>query len=153
MAARGERIHTGDSDKLTKQFADSFTHEFAALSDKYPVYGQLQRIFELSLALAVIEREGLTEQVGWTPTLLVDAQRLGLPRVPGVKAVETVMNHKVIGGRKIIAGISGGVRVDSGKSLAIAGAQGASAAHLATVRKAPAAVPDAPTDELRWWWD
>lgn len=152
LAARGERVHTGKSDDLTKQFADSFTAEFAALSDKYPVYGQLQRIFELSLALAVIEKEGLAEKVAWTPTLLVDAERLRLPRVAAVKSVQTVINHKVIGGRKIIAGISGGVRVDAGKSLAVTDAQGASATHLATVRKSPVA-PLKSNAEVRWWWD
>ncbi len=153
LAARGERVHTGQADKLTKQFADSFTQEFTALSDKYPVYGQLERIFELSLALAVIDKEGLAEQVGWTPTLLVDAERLRLPRVAAVKAVETVINHKVIGGRKIIAGISGGVWVDGSKSLSVAGAQGDSAVRLAAVRKAPTAPPAASSIEAPWWWD
>jgi hypothetical protein len=159
LAARGERVHTGQSDKLTSQFAESFTREFATLAEKYPIYGQLERVFELALALAVIEKEGLPEQVGWTPSLLVDGQRLRLPRVAAPRSVETVINHKVIGGRKIIAGISGGVWVDGGKSLTVAGAHSTAAGSLANVRKTPVALakpaPGAKlkAQEIVWWWD
>ena len=120
LAARGERVHTGQSDDLNRKFAESFTQEFDALALKYPVYGELERVFEVALALAVIEREGLAEKVGWSPKLLLDEQRLRLPKSPAPKAVETVINHRVIGGRQIIAGVSGGVWVDGGKSLQVA---------------------------------
>lgn len=157
LAARGERVHTGQSDDLTSGFAKSFTAEFAALADKYPIYGQLARVFEMSLALALVEQEGLAEKVGWSPQLLLDNQRLGLPRVKTPKAVETVINHRVIGGRHIIAGVSGGVWLDGGRSLAVAPAQAAAATTLASMR---ADRPDAPrkpnaaeTGEIAWWWD
>jgi len=160
LAARGERVHTGQSDALTGQFAKSFTQEFAALGDKYPIYGQLERVFELALALAVIEKEGLPELVGWTPSLLLDGQRLRLPQVAAPRAVETVINHKVIGGRKIIAGISGGVWVDGGKSLTVTSAQNAAAGSLANIRKEPVAVTkpapgpaDQKSADIVWWWD
>jgi len=162
LAARGERVHTGQSDELNSRFAKSFTAEFEALADKYPVYSQLARVFELSLALAVIENEGLAAKVGWTPSLLLDAERLRLPRIATPKGVETVINHRVIGGRHIIAGISGGVWVDGGKSLAVSAAKGETASVLASTRKAPAA-PAAPAvaegDDsaaaapIQWWWD
>jgi hypothetical protein len=160
LAALGKRVHTGQSDPLTKQFADSFTKEYAALVDKYPIYGQLERVFELALALAVIEKQGLPELVGWTPSLLVDGQRLRLPRVAAPRSVETVINHKVIGGRKIIAGISGGVWIDGGKSLTVADAQNTASGNLANVRKTPVAMAK-PTpgksvekaQDIVWWWD
>jgi hypothetical protein len=160
LAALGKRVHTGQSDALTKQFADSFTKEYAALVDKYPIYGQLERVFELALALAVIEKQGLPELVGWTPSLLVDGQRLRLPRVAAPRAVETVINHKVIGGRKIIAGISGGVWVDGGKSLTVADAQNTASGNLANVRKTPVALAKPASgksvekvQDIVWWWD
>jgi hypothetical protein len=160
LAALGKRVHTGESDALTKQFADSFSKEYSGLVDKYPIYGQLERVFELSLALAVIEKQGLPELVGWTPSLLVDRERLRLPRVAAPRSVETVINHKVIGGRKIIAGISGGVWVDGGKSLTVADAQSTASGNLANVRKTPVALakpePDRKAEkaqEIVWWWD
>ncbi|WP_428308715.1 DUF1598 domain-containing protein [Lacipirellula sp.] len=156
LAARGQRVHTGQSDDLNRKFAESFTQEFAALSTKYPVYGELERVFELALALAVIQREGLTEKVGWTPTLLLDEQRLRLPSSPAPTAVETVINHRVIGGRQIIAGVSGGVWVDGGKTLQVSAATADRAAALATVKKpiqkAAAGGGDQP-EQIAWWWD
>jgi hypothetical protein len=159
LAARGERVHTGQSDALNSAFAKSFTKEFATLSDKYPIYGQLARVFELSLALAVIEKQGLAAEVGWSPNLLLDGEHLRLPRVGTPQGVETVINHRVIGGRQIIAGVSGGVWVDGGKSVAMAAAQGDTAAALAAVRKAPSVGTQAGNDaeptagEVVWWWD
>lgn len=153
LAARGERVHTGQSDAVNRQFAESFTKEFAALSLKYPVYGELERVFEVALALAVIEREGLTEKVGWSPTLLLDEQRLRLPKSPAPKAVETVINHRVIGGRQIIAGVSGGVWVDGGKSLQVSAATSERAAALATTKKPGERDAAGGGGRTVWWWD
>lgn len=152
LAARGERVHTGQSEDLNRQFAESFTQEFDALALKYPVYGELERVFEVALALAVIEREGLTEKVGWSPNLLLDEQRLRLPKSPAPKAVETVINHRVIGGRQIIAGVSGGVWVDGGKSVQVSADNVAAAGKLTAAKKEPM---KAAADEaaIVWWWD
>lgn len=151
LAARGERVHTGQSDDLNRKFAESFTHEFDALALKYPVYGELERVFEVALALAVIEREGLAEKVGWSPTLLLDEQRLRLPKSQAPKAVETVINHRVIGGRQIIAGVSGGVWVDGGKSLQVSTSAADSVGKLAAAKRGPSSRPA--QGEIVWWWD
>lgn len=161
LAARGARVHTGQSDALNKQFAESFTKEFSALSAKYPVYGELERVFELSLALAVIEREGLAEKVGWSPRLLLDADRLRLPNSPAPKAVETVINHRVIGGRQIIAGVSGGVWLDGAKSLKVApmtertSIQASAGERAIEARKhaLEKAAGDEEAPPMAWWWD
>jgi hypothetical protein len=152
LAARGERVHTGQSDELNRRFAESFTANFSALVDKYPIYGELERVFELSLALALIEREGLAEKVGWTPSLLLNDQRLRLPSAAPLEAVETVINHRVIGGRHIIAGVSGGVWLDGGKQLAVSTAAGGRETKLASVKRAPPS--DAGASQVSdWWWD
>lgn len=152
LAARGERVHTEQSEDLNRQFAESFTQEFDALALKYPVYGELERVFELALALAVIEREGLTEKVGWSPNLLLDEQRLRLPKSPAPKAVETVINHRVIGGRQIIAGVSGGVWVDGGRSVQVSAGNVAAVGKLTAAKKEPAK-PAADETAIVWWWD
>ena len=119
-------------------------------------------MFELSLALAVIENQGLAAEVGWTPNLLLDGEHLRLPRVGTPRGVETVINHRVIGGRQIIAGVSGGVWVDGAKSVAMTAAGGDTATALAAVRKAPSAHnaekvagsdAEATAGEIIWWWD
>jgi hypothetical protein len=148
LAARGQQVHTGQSEDLNRLFAESFTKSFEPLAEKYPVYGELERVFELALSLALVEREGLVEKAGWTPSLFLDGQRLRLPKVKSPRLVETVINHRVIGGRQIIAGVSGGVWVDGGKSLAVTPTS-ISSTKLMTVKKAVTQEPQS----LTWWWD
>jgi hypothetical protein len=156
LAARGERVHTGQSDELNRQFADSFTAEFAALAAKYPIYGELERVFELAAAVALIENEQLARRVGWSPGLLLDEQRLRLTAPTAVTSLETVVNHRVLGGKHIVAGISGGVMVDAARSQRVDSTGAASGLTAAISPTAPpaAGVDSRPTaGAIQWWWD
>lgn len=145
LAARGERIHTNQSDELNRKFARSFTGHFQQIGAVYPLYGELQNVFSLGLALALLEREDLVHRSTWKPSLLLDAERLPLPvfRIP--RTVETVVNHRVIHGRHIIAGISGGVWIDTKTTMQL---HQVNQNVLGRGRN----MPLMPADE-RWWWD
>lgn len=141
LAARGQRIHTNQSDDLNRRFAESFTEHFAQIADKYPLYGELQNIFDLALVLALVEREQLVSRSGWQPALFEDAASLRLPRMAVPQEVETVINHRVIKKKHIVAGISGGVWVDAPQQL-----------KLETNEKVAVGLKeDAPSEQ--WWWD
>jgi hypothetical protein len=142
LAARGQRVHTGQSDKLNRRFASSFSEQFEAISQKYPLYTELRNVFDLSMVVALVEREGLLERAGWQPTLFANADWLPLPRVKVPTEVETVVNHRVIRRKHIVAGVSGGVWIDARRTLVVE--TGASALAAAKV---------APTSESVWWWD
>jgi hypothetical protein len=65
--------------------------------------------------------------------------------------VETVINHRVIGGRQIIAGVSGGVGVDGGKSLQVSAGDADSAEKLTAAKTSRR---EAPVEgKIVWWWD
>ena len=49
MTEQGGRVHTGNSDELTSEFAHNFTEHFALLAEKYPVYAELRNVFDLAL--------------------------------------------------------------------------------------------------------
>ena len=66
------------------------------------------------MAVALIQSEGLAERADWKPALLMDGEKLRLPQVPVPRQVETVINHRVINRRHIVAGVSGGVMVAPG---------------------------------------
>ena len=152
LAAQGRRVHTGKSDPLNQQFADRFTAHFAALAAKYPVYGELRTIFDLSLATALIEADHLPERAGWKPTRLVDAEKLRLPKWPVPREVDTVANCVEINRRQIVAGVSGGVMVDTAETLTNRAA--ASAATIEQLRvPAPIATADSTSEPISWWWD
>jgi hypothetical protein len=150
LAAQGQRVHTGQSDPLNQQFADSFTAQFNALADKYPVYGELRSIFDLSLALALIDADKLAARVGWQPTRLLDTDKLRLPQLPAPREVDTVANCVVVNRRQIIAGVSGGVMVDVEKTLANRASE-----TTVALDKVRSTLPKiAANDEaIQWWWD
>lgn len=145
LAARGQRVHTGQSEDLNKQFADSFTQQFEAISARYPLYTELRNVFDLTMVLALIDREGLLARAQWHPTLFANADWLPLPRMSVPAEVETVINHRVVRRKHIIAGISGGVWADSRNSLNIV----SNSSNLPSPKQ-PA---KSEQRELVWWWD
>ncbi len=112
----GRRVHTGKSDPLNQEFADRFTRHFGVLAEKYPIYAELQNVFDLALVSALIHSEKLADRVGWHMTCFGNANNYNSEQYraaigPAPRSVETVINHRVVDGRHIIAGVSGGVHV------------------------------------------
>ena len=152
LAAQGQRVHTGQSDPLNQQFADSFTAHFAALAEKYPVYGELRTIFDLSLAVALIQADKLADRARWKPTRLVDNEKLRLPQWPVPREVDTVANCVEVNRRQIVAGVSGGVMVDTANTLA--NRTGSRATHSPQTRgETPPTVAETDAESIAWWWD
>lgn len=150
LAAQGQRIHTGQSDPLNQAYADSFTAHFNQLAAKYPVYGELRAIFDVSLALALIDADDLAARAHWQPTRLLDNEKLRLPQWPAPREVDTVANSVVVNRRQVIAGVSGGVMVETSKVLAN---------RTSTSDDAPMKLPrvlpepEIKDTEITWWWD
>jgi hypothetical protein len=148
LAQQGQRVHTGQSDPLNRQFAESFTAHFEELARKYPVYGELRTIFDLAMATAVIQSEDLAAKVDWKPTVMASGEKLRLPQSNVPREVETVINHRVVNQRTILAGVSGGVMVAPGDVLQNVRAH--ESAGTAIERPAPA--PQGLAADA-WWWD
>ena len=148
----GERIHTGGSDQLNRQFAHSFTKEIDALAAKYPIYAELRNVFDLALVSAVIVREDLPQQAGWTPTHFSPDGSYEPELGPAPKEVETVINHRVIGKKHIVAGVSGGVRVDVPAWLAAKERITTDQYGLVTAAHGNSKRPEKLDHEV-WWWD
>jgi hypothetical protein len=161
LAARGERVHTGASEELNRRFAASFTTHYDELSGMYPVYGELERIFELAMVVSLLEEHFLASRCGWQPQCLTDAERLRLPQVDVPETLQTVINHRVIGRQHVIAGVSGGVSIAVPRTTrATAGLEAPLAGFRARPRNTTAtASASAPSsgqlDESSgaWWWD
>jgi hypothetical protein len=108
----------------------------------------LRNIFDLAMAVAIIQSEGLADRAQWKPTLLADREKLRLPHGNVPREVETVINHRVINQRTIIAGVSGGVMVAPSDVLRQAKASDSSST---TIDRAPAPPKDLAGGA--WWWD
>jgi len=150
LTAQGKRVHTGQSDELNRRFAHNFTEHFDALARKYPVYADLRNVFDLALVSALIEAEGLADQVGWHMTCFGDpaAYRVGL--APAPTQVDTVVNHRVIRRDMFIAGVSGGVSVDPMPLVSAGAIRVDQSGRLS--RRREEGKPDKPPLEA-WWWE
>ncbi len=150
LAAQGQRVHTGQSDPLNQKFADSFTAHFAALTDKYPVYGELRTIFDLALVVALLDADKLADRAHWKPTRLLDQEKLRLPQWPIPREVVTVANYVEVNRRQLIAGVSGGVMVDTKATLANRTAASPVAESL---RDSIFSAATQNSEPITWWWD
>jgi len=150
LTEQGKRLPTGKSDELTARFAKDFTDQFEDLSIKYPVYGELRNIFDLALVSALIKQEKLMERTGWHASYLLDPDRYQLVEDQAPTEVDSVINHRVIGGKHVVAGVSGGVSVDF-KPLVRSDAITTSDYGLLKANHAQAVPPQRPAG--RWWWD
>jgi hypothetical protein len=148
LAEQGRRVHTGKSDPLNRQFAESFTAHFDELAEKYPVYGELRNVFDLAMAVALIQREGMAAKASWQSVVFADGEKLPLPQTAVPRHVETVINHRVVKRTQIIAGVSGGVMVAPADVLS--NLQKSSDKRLAETKFAAPRKGEA--GEM-WWWD
>ncbi len=146
----GRRVHTGKSDPLNQEFADRFTKNFDVLARKYPVYAELQNVFDLALASELIHTERLGDRVDWHMTCFGDAEQYQPALGPAPRSVETVINHRVVDGRHIIAGVSGGVHVSPWSLTKSTAIQVDNYGALDAQRKNSRA-GDLPLGV--WWWD
>jgi len=150
LADSGRRVHTGKSKECTAEFAHSFTRHFASLAAKYPIYAELQNLFDLALVSSLIRSEHLGERIGWQMEFLLDDGMYQVDRGLAPTEVESVINHRVVDGTRILVGVSGGVQVDASQYVRSASLEEDDYGLLRAGRNA-AAPSDVPPEA--WWWD
>src|SRR5262245_7965204 len=150
LTERGDRVHTGDSDVLTRQFAESFTKQFDKLAAKYPIYAELRNVFDFALVAAVMQSHDLPGQVGWHMTHFGPDGDYSPELGPAPREVESVINHRVIGGKHVVAAVSGGVRVETQPVASRDAVKTDTYGLLSGERRAsvPQNLP-----RRAWWWD
>ena len=156
LSLQGQRIHTGQSDDLNHQFAASFTKHFPELCRKYPIYARLKNLFDLALATTIIQSEDWPGRTDWPMPYFGESTdnsaavyRPWTASVP--LEVETVLNHRVIGRRYIVAGVSGGVSVHAAEAAEQLVSTAEADATLERVSAADRGEFGDASD--RWWWD
>jgi hypothetical protein len=149
LTAEGAQIHTGESDGLNRKFAHDFTAHFDALCRKYPIYAELRNLFDLALVGALVHEEGLADKVGWHLTCFGDPKAFAVELGETPKEVETVVNGRVINGRIIVAGVSGGVRVHPASLVRRQAIEISRDGSLGNERSTATRKPSGDN----WWWD
>ncbi|WP_339727057.1 DUF1598 domain-containing protein [uncultured Gimesia sp.] len=145
----GQRLQTGQAEKLNRDFAANFTKHYQELAQQDLVYADLQNIFDLALVAALMRNEQLADRAGWEMTAFAANGVYHPAEFEAAHTVDTVVNHRVFNGKDVVVQVAGGVRVDTGSvvknqnNLKVSSEVGA----VSTQSKAPA-LPVG-----RWWWD
>ena len=149
ITSQGERVETGKAEPVNQLFAANFTQHYVDLAQRDPIFADLQGVFDLALVAALLQHERVDERIAWDlGVFAVEGDyRPASYAVP--KETDTVVNHRVFGGKDIVVQVAGGVRADlmsvltnpekTQPSPRLAGlAQNSRASQL---------------PEGRWWWD
>ena len=155
LTAEGKRLHTGQSEPWTRRFAESFTEQFEAMCEKYPIYADLRNVFDLALVAALIRQEKMPEKADWHLTCFGDGGSYPVALGAAPRSVDSVVNYRVIQDPAFhlvhtVVGVSGGVRCDP--VALVAGAAVTAENDGALGKQQSGAVPgQLPGDA--WWWD
>jgi hypothetical protein len=150
LTRQGQQVHTGDSEPLNREFAESFTKHFGELCAKYPVYAELRNICDLALVAALIREESLADKADWHMTYFGDPNAYIVEKGAVPKEVDSIANFRVINQRTFVTGVSGGVRVAPSALVQKGAIATESYAKLQDQR--PFKAPKAGQGD-RWWWD
>ena len=149
LTATGQRVHTGASDVLNSEFARNFTQHFSELAVKYPIYADLQNMFDLALLGALIRSEHLADRIDWHMTCFGNPKQFCVETLDSPKTVETVINHRIVNQSLILVGVSGGVSCDPSKLVQPT----AMKADYGILREQRAATKPKANLANVWWWD
>ena len=149
LTADGKHLPTGQSETTNRLFAQNFTANYDKLAARDLVFADTQNVFDLALVSALIQHENLDDKAKWdmgsfAPNGAYTPARYAVP-----KEVESVVNHRVYGGKYIVVQAAGGVKGDvmsvvKSKELNTESPRLGNVAQSAKASELPAG---------RWWWD
>jgi len=148
VAADGSRQATGKADNANTEFARLFTEHLPELSSQDVVFADLQNVFDLGLATALVHTMGLNRQVGWQPEVLSASGSYSPAPVEVPAELMTAASSRVYNGREIVVQVAGGVRADL-RSVVKNPENFEVSAEV--VKKAIESNPVGQSG--RWWWD
>ena len=148
VAADGSRQATGKADNANTEFARLFTEHLPELSSQDVVFADLQNVFDLGLATALVHTMGLNRQVGWQPEVLSASGSYSPAPVEVPAELMTAASSRVYNGREIVIQVAGGVRGDLRSVVKNPDNFEVSAE---VVKKAIESNPVGQSG--RWWWD
>jgi hypothetical protein len=145
LTAEGKHLPTGHAEPVNRLFASNFTSHYAELARRDLVFADMQNIFDLALAAALIRHERLEARSGIDMGVFAANAGYQPARYPVPREVDSVVNHRVYNGRDVVVQVAGGVRAD------VAAAVKDDQIARESTRLAKVATPELPAG--RWWWD
>jgi hypothetical protein len=110
--ADGGRQATGKSEGANAQFAELFTEHLPALAAEDIVFADLQNVFDLGLATALIHTMGLGHEAGWQPAAFAEGGSYPVAPVNVPEELMTAANSRVYRDGSVVIQVAGGVKAD-----------------------------------------
>lgn len=145
----GDRLQTGQAEKLNREFAANFTEHYQELAQQDLVYADLQNIFDLALVAALMRNEQLADRAGWEMNAFAANGVYQPAEFEPAHTVDTVVNHRVFNGKDVVVQVAGGVRVDT--AAVVRNQQTLKVSDKVGAVSAQSKSPALPAG--RWWWD
>ena len=114
------------------------------------MYAELRNVFDLAVVAALVRSQKLDERIDWKQLFFRDDGKYRTDQGPLPTEVESMINHRLIGRRHIVVGVSGGVAVDAGQFVQPSRIERDEYGLLAA-EHAGASPDKLPRDA--WWWD
>jgi hypothetical protein len=149
ISAKGQRIHTGQSEAANHMFAESFTDHYSELAADDPVFADLQNIFDLSLVAALLSDNRVPDRLGWDLGVFAAGGAYQPATFQPPKTIQSVVNHRVYNGKDIVVQVAGGV--DGRMRNVLEDRKVCREASELASEKSKGRAPQLP--EGRWWWD
>jgi len=146
VTAQGKHVGTGKAEPVNREFAENFTNHYQELANREKVFAELHGLFDLAMAAAICHSDGLLERSGWSLGCFAPGGGFQVAEVETPVEIESVMNHRVFGGRDIVVQVAGGV-VGNVRALVQNKQLRGLNADL-TKTRARTSLP-----QERWWWD
>lgn len=147
VSAQGQSVPTGKADTTNLLFAQNFTEHYDQLAARDSVFADLENIFDLSLAAAIMAREHAAERSGFDYGCFAVDGSYHTARYTTPKAVDSVVNHRVYRGKDIVVQVAGGVKAD------VMSLFGDGFMQTSERLDAMTAASQAPAAAGQWWWD
>jgi hypothetical protein len=148
ITSTGGRASSGKAEPVNRDFAERFTKNYAELAAAQPVFADLEGVFDLAMAAALIRHEGLDQKVEWNRGAFASDGLYQPAHYAMPKEVDSVVNHRVFNGKDVVVQVAGGVTPNILNAVSNPEARHESAAPAQAAEAAKASVK---TD--RWWWD
>ena len=150
MVARdGSRRQSGNQNRASRKFTQSFTDKYAQIAKNAPVYGQLRNCVDMLVAAAFLQEHDLYGKAGWDLSVLGNEEVYPVETYNAPQQVASAVNS-MWKGRHLATPVGGGVQIEARQALSsenlLADDQGEVSAARDSV-----SLKDLPADA--WWWD
>lgn len=149
--AAGQRSKSATSKLTTQEFSKQFTEKFPRLAEQMPVFAELAHLIDWAVFAALVQRENLAGQIGWSMTLFVDAEKLPHQQWPVPRQTACLMNTRQTNSGMILGSFSGGVTIRPEEVLREIPVRTEDSAALNELRTKALNRPESTDHD--WWWD